>query len=103
MSTIEDMLFSIERQRAGRAVDGKIPDILEAQADLAEDGDDVIVLVELSDGCCIAAGFSLSSIVGPDEKAVIDLWRALLTKFRKARVDEVFNAAVDALNAEAAR
>ena len=63
MRTIEDMLFSIERQRAGRAVDSKLPAILEADAGVSEDGEDVVVLVELDDGGgTVASSFSLRSI-----------------------------------------
>lgn len=84
MRTIEDMLFSIERQRAGRAVDGKLPAILEAEAVVTEDGG-VMVLVELSEGGCIASGFDLESIVEPTKAAEIIAMRVMLKGIREAR------------------
>jgi hypothetical protein len=101
MRTVEDMLFSIERQRAGRAVDGKLPAILEVDANVAEDGS-VLVLVELFEGGCIASGFDLESIVEPTEAAEIVALRAMLKGIRETRAAFAAEAEASAL-AEVAR
>ena len=81
--------MSIERQRAGRAVRGKLPAIREVDASICEDAETVMVLVELDDeGGTIASSFDIASITPKADEAVNGALYALLGAVRKWRAAE---------------
>lgn len=84
MRTIEDMIFSIERQRAGLARNGLPPAIVSVEESLAEDGATIVIvgLATDDDGGVvhIASSFDLESIIDIDKQAVMDAALQELTR-----------------------
>lgn len=87
--TLEKAILHLEHQRKMCAVDGKLPAILTVDADIADDGNNVVLIYGLEGvNHHICASFMLDSLGATTERAVNESFvRALAKRFDEAKAE----------------